>query len=765
MSNPVYPVRATVMQIPVILIIVCLMATGIALPRVAGATIQVGSASVTAGTTFTVPVIVNAGAIPLGGYTVAIGYDATLVKITGVTGGDAIEFSGVPLANTNVLGVVSIGGQNLSSLTTPTGLVSVARINFIANGPTGSSPLTLSSADAYDTAINTLTLSTGNGLVTILPPLSCEVTPSGAAICAGESQILVANPSGGLAPYSYAWSNDVLTQSNTVRSAGTYICTITDANHTTTQCSGVLTVHPLPTTPSASNNGPVCNGSPLHLTTAMVSGAIYSWTGPDGFTSSEQNPAVANATPAASGLYRVTVTVSGCTSAAGTTTATVNPTSVGGLATATPATVASDSGTTITLTDQTGAIVKWQSSQNNSTWSDLVSTDNPYATGNLTATTYFQAVVQSATCPSANSVSAQVTVGTNGPPDTTPPLLAILNPADYQIFTNTGIAVTGTATDASGINGVTINGAGSSLVGTNWQTPILLDLGTNTFTVIATDSSANRNTTTQLVHAVYTGPLSNRPPVIIVAPSVTNALLVVSNQVIVIAGETNIFAVTAADPDHNPLTYLWIFGDGATNAESAVSFATHAYAISNCGPYTTSVTVSDGQLSVRSNLTVAVACALLTNRPVWRLSATVHFTQLSNDTARLAARMDLGTALNVSNQVVTVDIGGAQRSFNLDPKGRGILPLRNSKGQTIGSLGVCRLTYNPHTALWTFTATLSRGTWQAPWDAYGLHDTNITARANYQVTLPVTVLVGSDAFAAEPQLHYTATHTKFGTAK
>jgi len=665
-----------------ILAVGCLLAIGG--PSGVAATMQVGSATGSSNTVFTVPLLVDGGANPLGGYAVTIGYDATLLKITEITGGDASEFSDVPLFNTNTLGAVSMVGQNLSSLTTPTGLVSVAKLNFIARGPTGSSPLTLSSADAFDTAVNTLTLDTVNGLVTILPPLSCEVTPPGAAICEGEAQLFVANPSGGLAPYNYVWSNGPLTPSNTVSATGTYTCTITDANHATTQCSGILTV---------------------------------------------------------------------------------NPASVGGMAMATAATVASDSGTTITLTDQTGAIVKWQSSRNNSTWSDLVSTDYPYTTGNLTATTYFRAVVQSATCPSAYSASAQVTVFTNGPPDTTPPLLAILNPADYQIFTNTGIAVTGTATDASGIHGVTLNGVGASLVGTHWNTSILLDPGTNTLTVIATDTSANRNTATQLVHAVFTGLLSNRQPVIIVAPSVTNALLVISNQVIVIAGETNIFAVTAADPDHNPLTYLWIFGDGATNAESAMSFATHVYAISNCGPYITSVTVSDGQLSVSSNLTVAVACALLTNRPVWRLSATVHFTQLSNDTARLAARMDLGSALNVSTQVVTVDIGGAQRSFKLDCKGRGILPLRNSKGQTIGTLGVCRLTYNPRTALWTFTATLSRGTWHDLWDVHGLHDTNITTRANYQVTLPVTVIVGSDAFAAEPQLHYTATHTKSGTAK
>jgi gliding motility-associated-like protein len=99
----------------------------------------------------------------------------------------------------------------------------------------------------------------------------------------------------------------------------------------------VLTNTPGPAQPSAASNTPVCAGQTLNLTTPTVAGATYSWNGPNGFTSTLQNPTITNVPAAANGTYSVTVTVNGCTSTAGTTAVVINPRPATPTASTTPA--------------------------------------------------------------------------------------------------------------------------------------------------------------------------------------------------------------------------------------------------------------------------------------------------------------------------------------------------------------------------------------------------------------------------------------------
>jgi beta-glucanase (GH16 family) len=91
------------------------------------------------------------------------------------------------------------------------------------------------------------------------------------------------------------------------------------------RANGIEIILPQPAAPAATNNGPLWSGMTLNLTASTVPGASYSWSGPNGFASTNQNPAITPVTPANSGLYAVTATTDGCVSTPATTAVTVNP--------------------------------------------------------------------------------------------------------------------------------------------------------------------------------------------------------------------------------------------------------------------------------------------------------------------------------------------------------------------------------------------------------------------------------------------------------
>ncbi len=82
----------------------------------------------------------------------------------------------------------------------------------------------------------------------------------------------------------------------------------------------VLINNPVSLAPT--NNGPICAGEDIEIYTGTVAGASYSWTGPNGFMATVQNPIIANATSANAGTYTLTVTDPvGCV---GTATTSIN---------------------------------------------------------------------------------------------------------------------------------------------------------------------------------------------------------------------------------------------------------------------------------------------------------------------------------------------------------------------------------------------------------------------------------------------------------
>lgn len=187
---------------------------------------------------------------------------------------------------------------------------------------------------------------------------------SNTPVCPGDTLKLMANTLSGA---TYAWTgpnsftstqqNPFILNAQSVNS-GTYGLVIKGSNG----CSSTLATTSVyvgpPDAPKPNSNGPVCFGSTLSLTASTVSGTtvVYNWTGPNGFSSTQQNPSKANVTFADSGYYKVYAVIDGCVSFSDSVYVKVNglppaPTAQG------PVTYCQD--VTATALTATGTNLKW----------------------------------------------------------------------------------------------------------------------------------------------------------------------------------------------------------------------------------------------------------------------------------------------------------------------------------------------------------------------------------------------------------------------
>lgn len=102
---------------------------------------------------------------------------------------------------------------------------------------------------------------------------------------------------------------------------GQYTVTFANGSACTNTAVTNVTINPAPVL-NIANNGPICQNQSLNLTSNGAN--TYSWTGPGGFTSNQQNPIIASAQPSNSGVYSLMASsVNNCTATA-TTTVQVN---------------------------------------------------------------------------------------------------------------------------------------------------------------------------------------------------------------------------------------------------------------------------------------------------------------------------------------------------------------------------------------------------------------------------------------------------------
>ncbi|MCX6351397.1 MAG: PKD domain-containing protein [Bacteroidetes bacterium] len=214
-------------------------------------------------------------------------------------------------------------GQILISLkpyspctTTYDTLTRVACVSFTLNAKTytatGTYNDTLTNAGGCDSII-TLHLT--------INPLPKAKAGIGTAICAGDS-IQIGDSAKTNCTYSWSatsgWSANIAMPYVSPFKTNHYTLKVKD---TITGCSNQDTVTiyiiPKPSRPKvANNNGTLCEGDTLKLWCDTVKGAsIYTWDGPKGQVLKGQYAAKANSDSNDVGLWGVTVTVNGCTSA------------------------------------------------------------------------------------------------------------------------------------------------------------------------------------------------------------------------------------------------------------------------------------------------------------------------------------------------------------------------------------------------------------------------------------------------------------------
>jgi gliding motility-associated-like protein len=235
----------------------------------------------------------------------------------------------------------SDGFISLSGLLPNTTYILSYNYNTIAQSPVtimanGSGIITMNglASGVYDNIVLTLNNCISNtiGPVTLTDPLPpVIVAGTNAPVCEGNTVNLTVTTINnaqynwnGPGSYTATTQNPSITNAQ-INHSGQYIVTATQNNCTSEPDTVDVLVAPMPTVPVITNNGPLCAGNDIYLSSNTINGAIYNWTGPNSFTSNNEDPIIAGADETASGTYQVTAQIGTCVSGAATTTVVVNP--------------------------------------------------------------------------------------------------------------------------------------------------------------------------------------------------------------------------------------------------------------------------------------------------------------------------------------------------------------------------------------------------------------------------------------------------------
>ncbi len=140
-------------------------------------------------------------------------------------------------------------------------------------------------------------------------------------ICSGQDLLLTADS---IPDASYVWSGpngfsstlrNPIIPGATVAASGQYSAYLVIGSCTSATTNLNVLVNPVPPAPVLGSDSPVCSGAALNLTSNAIPNAVYVWSGPGNFVSSQQSPVIPDANLGNAGNYSAYVVVNGCTSA------------------------------------------------------------------------------------------------------------------------------------------------------------------------------------------------------------------------------------------------------------------------------------------------------------------------------------------------------------------------------------------------------------------------------------------------------------------
>jgi gliding motility-associated-like protein len=258
---------------------------------------------------------------------------ATTQSITVTTSGSySVTVSNVSCTSSSVATTVTVNPLPAVPTITaggPTTFCAGSSVTLTSSSATGNTwstgattqSITVTTSGSYSVTVSNGSCSSTSTATAVtvnpLPPVPTITASGPTTFCAGGSVTLTSSSATG-----NTWWTGANSQSVTISTGGSYTVTVSSLGCSSTSAPTTITVNPLPTI-TASNNGPLCVTDPLNLSASATTGGTYSWSGPNSFSSTLQNPSIASITSADFGIYTVTLTENGCSSSA-TTTVTMN---------------------------------------------------------------------------------------------------------------------------------------------------------------------------------------------------------------------------------------------------------------------------------------------------------------------------------------------------------------------------------------------------------------------------------------------------------